>query len=141
MGLEEGAEQVSVEDARKWCTLLGLKVRGEKPELTWRLETFLQDRAGTLRDPLAPSGVPELLFSPLQRCCCWDHLTPDDRVLGTPVGPRNVAGHTNWRDWYFIAKQPAPHMLRIVPHTVPRVGRSYEHFPDEFELHLLQQTG
>ena len=28
-------------------------------------------------------------------------------------------------------------MLRIVPHTVPRVGRSYEHFPDEFELHLL----
>ena len=30
-------------------------------------------------------------------------------------------------------------MLRIVPHTVPRVGRSYEHFPDGFELHLLQQ--
>ena len=29
-------------------------------------------------------------------------------------------------------------MLRIVPHTVPRVGRSYEHFPDGFELHLLQ---
>jgi hypothetical protein len=28
-------------------------------------------------------------------------------------------------------------MLRIVPHTVPRVGRSYEHFPDGFELHLL----
>ena len=27
-------------------------------------------------------------------------------------------------------------MLRIVPHTVPRVGRSYEHFPDGFELHL-----
>ena len=25
----------------------------------------------------------------------------------------------------------------IVPHTVPRVGRSYEHFPDGFELHLL----
>jgi hypothetical protein len=24
-----------------------------------------------------------------------------------------------------------------VPHTVPRVGRSYEHFPDGFELHLL----
>ncbi len=39
----------------------------------------------------------------------------------------------------FIARQPAsaPHMLRIVPHTVPRVGRSYEHFPDGFELHLL----
>ena len=32
----------------------------------------------------------------------------------------------------------APHMLRIVPQTVPRVGRSYEHFPDGFELHLLQ---
>jgi hypothetical protein len=30
-------------------------------------------------------------------------------------------------------------MLRIVPHTVPRVGRSYEHFPDGFELHLLPQ--
>jgi len=28
-------------------------------------------------------------------------------------------------------------MLRIVPHTVPRVGRSFEHFPDGFELHLL----
>ena len=28
-------------------------------------------------------------------------------------------------------------MPRIVPHTVPRVGRSYEHFPDGFELHLL----
>ena len=29
-------------------------------------------------------------------------------------------------------------MLRIVPHTVPRVGRSYENFPDGFELHLLR---
>ena len=29
-------------------------------------------------------------------------------------------------------------MLRIVPHTVPRVGRSHEHFPDGFELHLLR---
>ena len=28
-------------------------------------------------------------------------------------------------------------MLRIVPHTVPRVGRSDEHFLDGFELHLL----
>ena len=36
-------------------------------------------------------------------------------------------------------KQPASarHMLRNVPDTVPRVGRSYEHFPDGFELHLL----
>ena len=33
-------------------------------------------------------------------------------------------------------------MLRTVPHTVPRVGRSYEHFPDGFELHLLpRMTG
>ena len=32
-------------------------------------------------------------------------------------------------------------MLRIVPHTVPRVGRSYEHFPDGFELHLLLTGG
>ena len=29
-------------------------------------------------------------------------------------------------------------MLRIVPPTVPRVGRSDEHFPDGFELHLLR---
>jgi len=29
-------------------------------------------------------------------------------------------------------------MLRIVSHTVPRVGRCYEHFPDGFELHPLQ---
>jgi hypothetical protein len=29
-------------------------------------------------------------------------------------------------------------MLRIVPYTVARVGRSYEHFLDGFELHLLQ---
>ena len=27
-------------------------------------------------------------------------------------------------------------MLRIVPHIVSRVGRSYQHFPDGFELHL-----
>ena len=32
-------------------------------------------------------------------------------------------------------------MLRIVPHRVPRVGRSYEHFPDGFELHPLQSGG
>jgi len=28
-------------------------------------------------------------------------------------------------------------MLCIVPHTVPRVGRLYEHFPDGFEIHFL----
>ena len=32
-------------------------------------------------------------------------------------------------------------MLRIVPPTVPRVGRSDEHFPDGFELHLLPDDG
>ena len=32
-------------------------------------------------------------------------------------------------------------MLRVVSHTVPRVGRSYEHFPDGFELHLLPGDG
>ena len=32
-------------------------------------------------------------------------------------------------------------MLRIVPHTVPRVGRSNEYFPDGFELHLLHTGG
>ena len=44
-----------------------------------------------------------------------------------------------WGGWLFVAKHPAsaPHMLRNVPHTVPRVGRSYEHFPDGFEFHLL----
>ena len=44
-----------------------------------------------------------------------------------------------WGDWLFVAKQPAsaPHMRRNVPHTVPRVGRSYEHFPNGFEFHLL----
>ena len=31
-------------------------------------------------------------------------------------------------------------MLRTVPHTVPRVGRSYEHFPDGFEPRLLPQA-
>ena len=29
-------------------------------------------------------------------------------------------------------------MLGVGPHTVPRVGRSYERFPDGFEVHLLQ---
>ena len=27
-------------------------------------------------------------------------------------------------------------MLRMVPRTEPRVGRSYEHFPDGFQLQL-----
>ena len=31
-----------------------------------------------------------------------------------------------------------PHMPCIVPHIVPRVGRSYEHFQDGFEFHLLR---
>jgi len=28
-------------------------------------------------------------------------------------------------------------MLRIVPHTVPCVGRPYKYLPDGFEVHLL----
>ena len=52
------------------------------------------------------------------------------------------------RDWYVIAEQPAPapHLahpegcaaLRIELVMVPRVSRSCEHFPDGFDLHLLQ---
>ena len=51
------------------------------------------------------------------------------------------------RDWYLIAERPtpAPHLacpegcaaLGIVLVAVPRVSRSCEHFPDGFELHLL----
>ena len=53
-------------------------------------------------------------------------------------------------DWYLIAEQPVPApdlahpegcaALRIVLVTVPRVSRSCEHFPDGFDLHLLQLT-
>ena len=53
-----------------------------------------------------------------------------------------------WRDWCFIAEQPAPALhlvhpggcaaLRIVLVTVPRVSRSCEPFPDGFDLQLLQ---
>jgi hypothetical protein len=44
-----------------------------------------------------------------------------------------------WRDSLLIAKQPASasHMLRIVPHNAPHVGRSNEPFLGGFELHLL----
>ena len=52
------------------------------------------------------------------------------------------------RDWYCIAKQPAPapHLAdpegraapRIALVTVHRVSRSCEHFPDGSDLHLLQ---
>ena len=54
------------------------------------------------------------------------------------VVPLDVVHHLQM-DWTFIAKQPAlaPHMLHIVPDTVPRVSRSYENFLDGFELHLL----
>ena len=61
----------------------------------------------------------------------------------------NNVGDLNERDWYFIAKQPAPapHLhiqrdgratLRIVIVTLPCVGRSCEHFSDGFHLHLQQ---
>ena len=52
------------------------------------------------------------------------------------------------RDGYVIAEQPAPapHLAhpdgcaapRILLVTLPRVSRSCEHFPDGFDLHLLQ---
>ena len=32
-------------------------------------------------------------------------------------------------------------MLRIVPHTVPRVDRSHEHIPVGFNLHLPRGVG
>ena len=53
-------------------------------------------------------------------------------------------------DWHFIAEQPVPAprrahpegsvALRIVLVTVPRVSHSCEHFPDGFDLHLLQRV-
>ena len=60
---------------------------------------------------------------------------------------RVVRPDLHWRDWYSITEQAlAPHFahleecaaLRIVLATVPYVSRSCEHFPDEFDLHLLQ---
>ena len=55
---------------------------------------------------------------------------------------------TTSRDWYLIAKQPAPAprlahsegraALRIVLVTVFHVSRSCEHFPDGFDLCLLR---
>ena len=53
--------------------------------------------------------------------------------------PLLARGQREIRFVFIIAKQPAPAplMLRVVPHTVPRGSRSYEHFPDGFELHLL----
>ena len=35
----------------------------------------------------------------------------------------------------------ALHTPRIMPHTVTRIGRSYEHFSDGFEFHLLAWGG
>ena len=62
-------------------------------------------------------------------------------LISTFLGHMTIREGPNSKDdpqaryWYFFAKQPAPapYMLRIVPRTVPRVGRSYEHFPDGFE--------
>ena len=55
------------------------------------------------------------------------------------------------RDWYLIAKQPAPaqHLAhpegcaarRILLVTVPRVSRSCQHSPSGLDLHLLQSGG
>ena len=59
--------------------------------------------------------------------------TLDVPKLGVP-GVEHARGNLHWRDWYFIAEQPAPaqHLahpegyaaLRIVLVTVPRVSRS-----------------
>ena len=64
---------------------------------------------------------------------------PDPLSTRFPKQNLDIPHRTSQRDWYFFAKQPAsaPHMLRIVPNTVPCVGRSEEHFPDGFEHHLL----
>ena len=74
---------------------------------------------------------------------------PSSEPLCTPV----QSGDSDLglgRDWYRIAEQPAPapHLahpegcaaLRIVLVTVPRVSRACEHFPDGFDLHLLQRV-
>ena len=67
------------------------------------------------------------------------------KVLLNPQGLLNPR-----RDWSVVAEQPAPapHLahpegcaalhLRIVLVTVHRVSRSCEHFPDGFDLPLLQ---
>jgi len=82
-------------------------------------------------------------WNPLaQRSAWWVHLsgTLGRRCRLDPSLPQ--------RDWYCIAEQPAPaprrvhskgcSALRIALVTVPRVGRSCEHFPDEFGLHMLR---
>ena len=76
---------------------------------------------------LSPSSRDTLSLAAAQLGLTSLHLTTPNPV------------HIVQRDWCCIAKQPAsaPHMLRIVPHTVPRVGRAYEHGPDGFELHIL----
>ena len=53
------------------------------------------------------------------------HLLDGEDEDGVGVGARAGEGGVDLRDWQFIAKQPAsaPHMLRIVPHTGPRVRR------------------
>ena len=71
------------------------------------------------------------------------------RAPPTPPPHDAVREHVQ-RNWYFIAKQPAPapHLahpeecaaLRIVLVTLHRVSRSCEQCPDRFELHLLPGT-
>ena len=77
-------------------------------------------------------------------------------VLGRvdPALDQIILHHRVWRDWYSSAEQPAPapHLahpegrahpercaaMRMVLVTGPRVSRSWEHFPDGFDLHLQQ---
>ena len=76
----------------------------------------------------------------------------DTRFIFTMCAPppRSQSRKQSTRVWYFIVEQPAPapapHLahperyatLRIVLISVSRVSRSCEHFPDGFDLHLLQ---
>ena len=72
----------------------------------------------------------------LQRCACT--ASARGRLLGA-----GSSCDSSGRDWYFVAEQSAsaPHMLRIVPHSVALVSRSCELFPDGFDLHLLHSSG
>ena len=103
-----------------WCKLGGatpLSLGSTKPGLACHRMEGLRCREST------PSGLLREKASTSFSCCVSTNAF-------------------TWRDWQFIAKRPAsaPRMLRIVLHTVPRVGRSYEPFSDGFELHLLPFT-
>ena len=84
-------------------------------------------------------------YPPLLKGLFTSHTPRNRNGTGPPWD-----GNGLQRDWYFIAEQPAPAphhaqlerfaALRIVRVTVPRVSRSCEHFPDGFDLQLLQMA-